>query len=165
MKRFGFPRLLAFAVCCLLGGVPFAGRSFLRPDGPAAPWDLTDCRQELEEAQARGEQLAEEDGRLYARILARAAVTDDLIAGRLTLAEGIARFRAAGPARRPLPPRPFDRLPGLLDEEREGRRLLKHVAAELEARNADRTVLVRLERDLEEHLARGRVGGPDGPRP
>jgi hypothetical protein len=115
--------------------------------------DRTEASAEEEEA-LRTHRLEFEARLLRDSMRANRAIRDDLVAGRLSLAEALAAFRAED-ARRPahLRMRP-DSFPGATPEERYARMVLSQVRWHLQGRPCQSAVLDRLEAELQALLSR-----------
>jgi hypothetical protein len=122
-----------------------------RPD--VAPWDWPDAYRALTRAQARGAELDKIHKDLGLRYHAKCAVALDLAAGRLTLPQAVAEFRA-------LVQNPAWFWEGLRREEAgasDEERLYRHVVAWAESTVAEETeqrvaVAARLEVELQHHV-------------
>jgi hypothetical protein len=113
----------------------------------------------------RQEQLDRRGQVIFWAIGKRSEIVSDLLAGRLTLFEAAAGFRAVEQVKaKYLPPLPLP-FPGKSEEEQ----LCRHVIACVERRLGDKpeqaTVGARLQKELQEHLERyGSVHLPASPR-
>jgi hypothetical protein len=146
--------LCAGALVALWIGLTFAAADWLSAMGLDV-WNLPELEQQLAQECQRDEALEGARVVLLRRIAQRRRVTQDLIAGRLTLLEATAEFRRL----RRMTPDFLDRFhslyPGATEEERVCRGLIAWVRAELivqpdqaEARAA------RFEAELQDHLNR-----------
>jgi hypothetical protein len=95
---------------------------------------------------------------------AKDAVAEEVIAGRMTLAEAADRFRVINAARPSHLPFHLDAFPGGGDEERNCRHVIRFVDSSLMGRPDREAVVARLESELQRHLA-GKVEASSPPVP
>jgi hypothetical protein len=143
------PLLLAGAACALGGCAAWLAAGWVAGQrdggGPARQWV---------EQVARGERLEGERFAVLSRNEAKQQVAGEVVAGRLSLAEAVARYRALNDES------PYYRAqaarfhPAMSQEERLCREVIGYAEAALRGQpgRAER-VLSRLERDLRDHLA------------
>jgi hypothetical protein len=163
----GFFRL---TLCAGLGGVIFIGAGRACPTWTARLGLDSLGLAALEEQMARERQRSAELDRLnqlvYPRLVAKYQVTAALAAGRLSLLEAAARFRALDQMAPGHPPAIFHSYyAGSSDEERYCRQAIQLLRASRNSASEQTALAEQLEAELSEHLAHGTLHLPEsGPR-
>jgi hypothetical protein len=150
-------------LCALAAGMLWVGSRSLLELRPGDTSLGVFGRQMAEEIR-RGEQLDAAGPIIMHGLERKSEIARELIAGRLTLFEAAARFKAVNAARPANLPPILDPYPGATYEERLCRQVIVFADTELEGSYDRAEFVARLEADLQEHLDRhGTVVLPEVP--
>ncbi len=140
-------------VCLAVVGLTWAGAHCGLELAPRE-WDLGRLERQIEGEARRGQRLEADRVVLLNSVETKRQIADNLTAGRLTLWEAAARFKALY-ATRPEHLGPYlDQYPGGSDDERLCRQVIGFAEARLEESAARKAFVARLEAELQQRLER-----------
>jgi hypothetical protein len=150
-------RLLALlAVVVLLGGAAWVYRDWPASAQPERPGDRN-----LMDERDRARELDKRRQYVLWRNQQQAKVVQDLAAGRCTLLEAAARFRALFRGDEVVDRALRDTYPAPTDEERLCRWVIGYTATDQEDKPGGPALVERLEKEIREHLERGTLKIPE----
>lgn len=139
------------AVACV--GVAFATLAVANPSWAKTAgldvWNVNEAQRELADATRAQEQLAADDIAVLNRITAKEALVDEVIAGRLALADAAAQFLALSADSATYLTYVREAHPTGTDEERVARNVIEYVAQRVDRSPEGDAILCRLAAELD----------------